>query len=80
MLLEIENIEDSASVDSKPRRGEIQKGESTRRTLGKTWQSLRRRKRNQASVEKDLSRDVIAAKRQDLPLGSDHHVFGEEYD
>jgi hypothetical protein len=81
VLLEIENIEDSASMDARQGRRSIEKEVgSSGRALGKAWQSLRRRKGKQASVEKDVPSGIITAKRQDYPPGSSHHVFGKNND
>lgn len=81
MLLEIENIEESASMDTRPGRGGVEKEVgSSGRALGKAWQSLRRRKRKQVSVEKDALPGIIVAKREDYPPGLSHHVFGKDND
>jgi hypothetical protein len=51
VLLEIENIEESASLNIRTKNGEV--GNSAR-SLRSAWQSLRRRKGKQGSEEKKL--------------------------
>jgi len=52
VLLEIENIEESASGSTKTEKGKVG-ARITRSVLGSAWQSLRRRNVKQASGEKE---------------------------